>query len=554
MTCFTRMDLNRVLFLLGLVAGMAATTSAVADGPATAGPGPKGPMDVPVTIHWAMAERFGPGYDLNRDGRPDLPNSYEYVNPGGYEIQLAVTLSPASTTILSCDWTIEDRDCWTTSPAKGLTPTVRLPQGTYSATARYRLTDGRSGSTRETIQVRDLLIVVLGDSPATGEGNPEEPARWEESRMRLLGRLDPPRAARWADGGPDGDQPRETPGGPLPPASVSHVRAYRSTQSGVSRFAMRLEAEDPHTSVTFVSFAATGARTDDLFRPDRSGQNRALDPGPVLPAQLEEFHAVVGSRPVDVLVLSIGINESRCFELIAEMIHQEIRHVDPLRLLATYPTRATWAAAGPDVEAPVAASDLGVLEAMDADKRSDALAMDVKLIYDLDEKARAGLEVVRAQLERVREAFVAEPRLAWAHVYLLDYPDPTRVAGGATGEAILDDLVPGLRLNRRELDLIRERILGPLNRARQGAACRSGCTDVDEIFESFHCHGYATPDPWFERAKESEERQGPRLGPVGYICGDFPPGMLHPNQRRHEVIAECLYRSHSARRTRTDRD
>ena len=37
-------------------------------------------------------------------------------------------------------------------------------------------------------------------------------------------------------------------------------------------------------------------------------------------------------------------------------------------------------------------------------------------------------------------------------------PDPTRVAGGATAEAILDDLVPGMRLNRRELDLIRERI------------------------------------------------------------------------------------------------
>jgi hypothetical protein len=60
-----------------------------------------------------------------------------------------------------------------------------------------------------------------------------------------------------------------TPNGGCP---ATHARTHRSTRSGPAQFAMRLEAEDPHTSVTFVCLAATGARTDDLFRPDRSDQ------------------------------------------------------------------------------------------------------------------------------------------------------------------------------------------------------------------------------------------------------------------------------------------
>ncbi len=102
-----------------------------------------------------------------------------------------------------------------------------------------------------------------------------------------------------------------TPAGILPPANVLHARAHRSTHSGPAQFAMRLEAEDPHTSVTFVCLAATGARTDDLFRPDRSDHNHALGPGPMLPAQLDELHAIAGSRPADILILALGMNDSR---------------------------------------------------------------------------------------------------------------------------------------------------------------------------------------------------------------------------------------------------
>jgi hypothetical protein len=47
------------------------------------------------------------------------------------------------------------------------------------------------------------------------------------------------------------------------------------------------------------------------------------------------------------------------------------------------------------------------------------------------------------------------------------------------------------------------------------------------------------------RAKESERLQGPRLWTLGYILGNFPPGMLHPNDCGQEEIADRLYRCFS---------
>jgi hypothetical protein len=564
-----------------------------------------------------MAEQFGPGYDRNHDGRPDLPNSYEYVNPGRYEVRLAAAVDAigVSAENVSCAWTIDGHDGAISVRATGLRPIVRLPQGAYAVKASAQLADGRSGSASETIHVRDLLIAVMGDSQATGEGNSEEPARWEEAGVpaggwscrsprvpaRLIGfsllgalsvyasgrlarrrsatgnekrkavwaqltvlgvvagvlfetlvgfgwafrgRLDPPTPARWADGGPGGDKPRLTPAGILPPSSVLHVRAHRSTRSAPAQFAMRLEADDPHTSVTFVCLAGTGARTVDLFVPDRSGQNRALGPGPVLPAQFDELRAIVGSRPVDILVLSIGFNDCRSVEILGDLIRREIRCVDPLRLLAAYPTRQAWAAArAPDIAALVEPTELVRLQRLDPEVGRKEPTKDARLVYDVDEAAAAGLAAARDQLARLSRSIAQEPLLNRAEVFLLEYPDPTRDSNGATGNAILDDLVPGLRINRRELDLVRERLLRPLNQTCREVADGQGWTYVGGIFSSFQRHGYTASDTWFIRAKESEQLQGPRLWLVGYLRGEFSPGMLHPNRRGHRVIADHLYRS-----------
>ena len=83
------LGLSKMLFILGVAAYLCAAASGADDQAAPSGTGAPALKPIPVTITWAMAERFGPGYDLNRDGRPDLPNSHEYVNPQRYEVRLA---------------------------------------------------------------------------------------------------------------------------------------------------------------------------------------------------------------------------------------------------------------------------------------------------------------------------------------------------------------------------------------------------------------------------------------------------------------------------------
>jgi hypothetical protein len=549
--------LSRSVPLLGLAACLSVAASAADHGPERSGSGASAPAPVPVTITWAMTERFGPGYDRNRDGRPDLPNSHEYVNPGRYEVRLAACVDGASVAAegLSCNWTINGFDPAIELRATGPRPVVRLPQGTFSVSVNVQLADGRAGSARDTIRVKDILIIVLGDSLVSGEGNPEEPACWEGAGTSagggvLRGRLDPPTPARWADGGPDGHQPRVTPAGILLPANVLHSVAHRSTRSSLAQVAMRLEAEDPHTSVTFVCLAATGARIDDLFISDRSARCKARGTGPALPAQLDELHAIAGSRPVDILLLSVGLNDARAFELLGELMRKEIRCVNPRRLLAVYPTRRDWtAAASPDIEALVDPTKRSWLDGLEADARRTILLKETGVIFDLAEMAAAGLATARDQLERLARAIAKDKLLAQAEIYLMEYPDPTGAASGATAPTILNELVPGLQVNGRELALARERLLCPLMMMLHDVADSQGWTCVDGIFASFESHGYEATDTWFVKAKESEQLQGPRLTPVGYLCGGFAPGMLHPNRRGHQVIADRLYRRLAAGRT-----
>ena len=90
------------------------------------------PDQVPVTITWAMAERFGPGYDRNRNGRPDMPNSSEYVNPGRYEVRLAACVdSEVSRRRRTCPAPGRSTAAIKRSSlrATGPEPVVRLPQG-----------------------------------------------------------------------------------------------------------------------------------------------------------------------------------------------------------------------------------------------------------------------------------------------------------------------------------------------------------------------------------------------------------------------------------------
>jgi hypothetical protein len=64
----------------------------------------------------------------------------------------------------------------------------------------------------------------------------------------------------------------------------------------------------------------------------------------------------------------------------------------------------------------------------------------------------------------------------------------------AIADAILNELMPAVQVNRRELDLARERLLRPSTLTLREVANGQGWTCVDGIFTSFRCHGYGATD------------------------------------------------------------
>lgn len=125
--------------------------------------------------------------------------------------------------------------------------------------------DGRLVA-REGVVVQDLLIVGLGDSFASGEGNPDVPVRFSRERRANYGSpaesvpLDgyPARIGDWQEIGDSKFINLN--------ATWLDQACHRSLYSHQLRAALQLAIEDPHRAVTFLGFACSGAEvTKGLF-------------------------------------------------------------------------------------------------------------------------------------------------------------------------------------------------------------------------------------------------------------------------------------------------
>lgn len=119
----------------------------------------------------------------------------------------------------------------------------------------------------------DLIIVGLGDSLASGEGNPDTP---KQGKTRAI----------WQD-----------------------ERCDRSAHSFQAQVARRLEAADAKTSVKFVHLACSGASIPQGLTGSYAGINPPLFSS-ALPAQVSEARRLMGSnRTPDAVLLSVGVND-----------------------------------------------------------------------------------------------------------------------------------------------------------------------------------------------------------------------------------------------------
>src|SRR4051812_18463251 len=170
-----KLRLRWVAVLLGLMAALAGGARVMA---AVGGSSVQGPL----TFNWSMAERFG--MDADGDGLIDESTASTYVNPSSYKASFDACSSPAATSAgANADFT------WTftaTSPAYSKVVTGKckvdndFPRlGDFSAQAQLLDGSGAAVATvTQAVTLKDYLVVSVGDSVASGEGNPDtlEPA------------------------------------------------------------------------------------------------------------------------------------------------------------------------------------------------------------------------------------------------------------------------------------------------------------------------------------------------------------------------------------------
>lgn len=277
-----------------LATALVAATAAATLAPAAAA-SPVAPLDPPVfdvdaqpSFDWSMPERYDASWASYNAGTGKY-NPY-FVNPKTWSIRLNACSSTAERRITGYVFTINRPGTTWTRTFTSSSCTAKydaLPGlGAYDVRLSLRTDWGTSVGVSEQVRraatLRDHLIVSMGDSLASGEGNPDVRGDYQ-----LVGS---DRPAQWKD-----------------------ERCHRSALSGPALAAKAIEKADPRSSVTFVSVACSGAKIPHVSHRDYTG----IEPqgGVVLPGQVEQVAKLVGpdslrgGRRISAILLAAGVND-----------------------------------------------------------------------------------------------------------------------------------------------------------------------------------------------------------------------------------------------------
>ena len=239
----------------------------------------------------------------------------------------------------TCAWSFDDGDGPQTSTFDCAEPiNLRVRYGrTTVATVDVSSSEGGQRVSAE-IAVRDIFIAGLGDSIASGEGNPDRPIALSDEGFCFRSYLGtassqyfrPSRAGY--KGGRACEAPDTLQAWQKQSALWLNSACHRSLYSYQTRTALALAVQYPHIAVTYLPLACTGATiADGLF-----GSQRARECLPTKSAntcsgsvngQLTELREAVAAaqrrqpdRKLDLVLLSIGANDIYFSGLVADVI------------------------------------------------------------------------------------------------------------------------------------------------------------------------------------------------------------------------------------------
>jgi len=431
-------------------------------------------------------------------------------------------------------------------------------EGRYSVSL---LVEDDGGDVRETtkdVVVRDYLIFGVGDSYGSGEGSPDVDlsldaiasldaarARVDETAAAIAALEDAVSAAHAGDAG--------APAAELAVLTAEHERAqadlataraitaaqwqnercHRSAFSGQVLAAEMLEASDPHSSVTFVHLACSGAR---MYRGLLGEYAGVIEPEPgddPFPPQIERVAELADGHAIDALVISIGGNDvnfanvveacvvgERCFDAPVSVDSDLLSVVDALCPL-------------------VGAFETDCEEYFDS-LLPDPASLDAKALFDTHsptedvegvDQRQDGNDDLPDGYRDLADAIVSDLGMDPSRVHLTEYPDITRNQSGFTcgwdtaplQQALVNQL-PGM--SQEEFAWASSYVLGGLKTTMQTSATEHGWRLVDGVSARFERHGYCAGEPWVVRIQNSFYSQGDSYG------------IVHPNRLGYQAYAE----------------
>ncbi|MBW9205736.1 hypothetical protein KV097_07230 [Mumia sp. zg.B17] len=278
----------RRIVTIAVAAAVTFTTASTAISAAPSVPGDQPVLDTDAhpKFSWSMPER----YDASWAAYRAATGTYRpgFVTPAAWSIRLDACDSTAIRQItgyvfrinkVGSTWsrTFRSRTCKARYDAL---PSLGRYDVRLSLNTNWRPSVGVSRQVHELATLKDHLIVSMGDSLASGEGNPD--VRGDYGAR-------PPKAAVWRD-----------------------RRCHRSARSGPARAARAVERADAHSSVTFISVACSGAKIRHVSHRRYSGIAGA---GFLFPPQVKQVADLVGpqstrgGRRINAILMSAGVND-----------------------------------------------------------------------------------------------------------------------------------------------------------------------------------------------------------------------------------------------------
>lgn len=485
------------------------------------------PYDPPTNgFSWRTETRFGTYKDgmVNFHYNP-VTGVYDpnYIFPSGYKVFFDACTSSdeesPETAANNYTWLIKG----TGQPTDGTTIDATYCRTSFSfpEEAQYNVNltvSPKTGTAKpvtynQNVTITDYLMVAIGDSYGSGEGNPDVPQKVDWLGYAIAG-------PKWQD-----------------------ERCHRSAYAGSSQAAMAVERANPHTSVTYISFACSGATIDtpswgtyglwsipgDQGRLDPGkqqgtgvlGRYRGVEPpkdlpypgrytnpndfAQYIPSQIDQLRNALKnpnggpSREVDALMVSGGGNDIRFGDIAQTCVMSSFCQ-------------------GAFVEEHPGGNS-----------------------YRLDTTFGHVLADLPGKYADLAEE-IQSLGIKAGNVYLTEYPDPTRADNRNFCEKILDDILVGKHINGGEVVWAHDTVLMSLNQKVAAAAQTHGWNFVGGIAEKFRSeggkgHGYCASDNWIRTAAESHQMQGPT---DTLIPRADTKGLLHPTTRGHQAYSEQI--------------